>query len=118
MSIGRLVASLTIVVAFGACSTRTPAPSTGSTSAPEATGPRPIVVQGAMAVEVRTLVAALEQPVEEHAQGWTFWRGTIDGYPVVVSKTLVSAERVTARRTAGSAGFLPVVLGLAHGGVT
>ena len=110
MSIGRLVASLTIVVAFGACSTRTPAPSTGSTSAPEATGPRPIVVQGAMAVEVRTLVAALEQPVEEHAQGWTFWRGTIDGYPVVVSKTFKGMANAAAATALAAERYHPVAI--------
>jgi len=99
VSIGRLVASLTIVVALGGCTTRTPAPSAGTEATTEAISPRPIVVQGAMAVEVRALVAALEQPTEEHVQGWTFWRGTIGGYPVVVSKTskgMANAAAATA----------------------
>jgi len=59
-----------------------------------ATGP--VVVQGAMDVEVRTLAAALESPVEEHVGAWTFWRGTIGGAPVVVSKTLKGMENAAA----------------------
>jgi adenosylhomocysteine nucleosidase len=53
----------------------------------EAARPRPVVVQGAMDVEIKTLAASLQDATEEHVAGWTFWRGTIDGYPVVVSKT-------------------------------
>src|SRR4029077_17656049 len=50
--------------------------------------PRPLLVQGAMDAEVRKLVAALDQPSETRVGGWTFWSGTLDGYPVVVSKTM------------------------------
>jgi adenosylhomocysteine nucleosidase len=56
----------------------------------------PVVIQGAMDVEVRKLAAALVRPVEEHAGGWTFWRGSIDGAPVVVSKTLKGMENAAA----------------------
>lgn len=55
-----------------------------------------MVIQGAMDVEVRVLVAALESPVEEHIGGWTFWRGAIGGVPVVVSKTLKGMENAAA----------------------
>jgi len=50
--------------------------------------PAPIVVQGAMDVEIRKLAGTLANVSEEHVRGWTFWRGTLDGYPVIVSKTL------------------------------
>jgi adenosylhomocysteine nucleosidase len=66
---------------------------------PAAQAPRPIVVQGAMDVEIRSLAAALQNAAEEHVAGWTFWRGTIDGYPVVVSKTqkgMANAAAATA----------------------
>ena len=65
-------------------------------SAPRNQVPGPVVVQGAMDVEVRALVAALESPVEEHVGGWTFWRGAIGGAPVVVSKTLKGMENAAA----------------------
>lgn len=74
MSIARVVASCLIVAVAAAC-------------APAARAPDPIVIQGAMPVETRELVAALASPAEHEVQGWTFWTGTLDGYPVVVSKT-------------------------------
>ena len=74
MSIARVVASCLIVAVAAACT-------------PAARAPDPIVIQGAMPVETRELVAALASPAEHAVQGWTFWTGTLDGYPVVVSKT-------------------------------
>jgi adenosylhomocysteine nucleosidase len=58
--------------------------------------PGPVVIQGAMDVEVLRLAAALDRPVEEHVGGWTFWRGSLDGKPVVVSKTLKGMENAAA----------------------
>ena len=49
--------------------------------------PRPILVQGAMTIEVQQLAARLDAVTEERVGGWVFWRGTVDGYPVVVEKT-------------------------------
>jgi adenosylhomocysteine nucleosidase len=57
---------------------------------------RPVVVQGAMDVEVRKLAGALANVSEEHVQGWIFWRGTLDGYPVIVSKTLKGMSNAAA----------------------
>ncbi len=48
----------------------------------------PLLVQGAMTIEVDRLVARLDGARIEQVGGWTFWRGTIDGYSVIVSKTL------------------------------
>ncbi len=47
----------------------------------------PIVVQGAMVSETERLIALLEHPTLERIGGWSFWRGTVDGYPVIVSRT-------------------------------
>ena len=58
--------------------------------------PPPVVVQGAMDVEVQRLVGALENAKEEKVRGWTFWRGTVAGYPVVVSKTLKGMSNAAA----------------------
>jgi adenosylhomocysteine nucleosidase len=74
MSIARVVASCLIVAVAAAC-------------APATQAPDPIVIQGAMPVETQELVAALANPAEQQVQGWTFWTGTLDGHPVVVSKT-------------------------------
>jgi len=61
-----------------------------------APAPRPVIVQGAMDVEIRKLAASLEHATEEQVQGWTFWRGTIDGYPVVIEKTLKGMSNAAA----------------------
>jgi adenosylhomocysteine nucleosidase len=70
----------------------------------------PIVVQGAMDVEVRRLAAALENPREEKVRGWTFWRGTVDGYPVVVSKTLKGMENAAAATALAAQLYQPVAI--------
>jgi adenosylhomocysteine nucleosidase len=57
---------------------------------------RPVVVQGAMDVEIRQLAGRLERATEETIGGWTFWRGTIDGHAVVISKTLKGMENAAA----------------------
>ena len=69
----------------------------GCAAAPAA--PPPILVQGAMPVETQVLVEALANRAEQHVQGWTFWTGTVGGYPVVISKTqkgMANAAAATA----------------------
>ena len=91
MSLVRLMIAFVAATLLTACqSTAPPAPVTAAEAI------RPIVVQGAMDIEVRALVASLEHPTEEHVQGWTFWTGTIAGYPVVVSKTLKGGANAAA----------------------
>lgn len=58
--------------------------------------PRPLVVQGAMQIEVEALSTKLEQPTVERVGDWMFWRGAIDGYPVIVSKTLKGMSNAAA----------------------
>ena len=60
------------------------------------TSPRPIVVQGAMPSETDRLVAKLDNATAEKVGGWTFWVGTIDGYPVIVSRTLKGMSNAAA----------------------
>lgn len=78
----KALAPLAVVLLITACA---PAPAV-----------HPIVLQGAMDVEIRKLAAVLEHPREEHVAGWTFWIGEIDGYPVVVSKTLKGLANAAA----------------------
>src|SRR5690348_7894641 len=79
MRITAYIASLCGAMAIvGACA------SGGASPAPL----HPLVLQGAMDAEVRGLVSALQNPSETHVGEWTFWSGTLDGYPVVVSKTM------------------------------
>ncbi|MCX6143624.1 MAG: 5'-methylthioadenosine/S-adenosylhomocysteine nucleosidase [Ignavibacteriales bacterium] len=57
---------------------------------------RPVVVQGAMKSETEKLVSCLDNVSIEKVGGWTFWRGTIDGYPVIVSRTLKGVANAAA----------------------
>jgi adenosylhomocysteine nucleosidase len=71
---------------------------------------RPIVVQGAMDIEIRKLAAAIQNATEEHVSGWTFWRGTIDGYPVVISKTLKGMENAAAATALAAERYHPIAI--------
>lgn len=63
-----------------------------------------------MDVEVRTLAAALEHPIQEQIAAWTFWRGTLDGYPVIVSKTLKGMENAAAATALAAEHFQPAAI--------
>ena len=80
------IATLLTAVLWAACGSRQAAPAAA----------RPVVVQGAMDVEMRALAASLEHATEEQVQGWSVWRGTIDGYPVVIEKTLKGMSNAAA----------------------
>jgi adenosylhomocysteine nucleosidase len=71
---------------------------------------RPIVVQGAMDVEIRKLAAVLEHPTGETVGGWIFWRGTIDGYPVVISKTLKGMSNAAAATALAAERYHPIAI--------
>jgi len=71
---------------------------------------RPIVVQGAMDVEIRRLAAALDHAEEQKVRGWTFWRGEVDGYPVVISKTLKGMENAAAATALAAERYDPIAI--------
>ena len=101
----RAIATLLAGALLTACVTR------------EATAPartfeaaRPVVVQGAMDIEVKKLAGALENVTEEKVQGWTFWKGTLDGYPVVISKTLKGMSNAAAATVLAAERYHPVAI--------
>jgi adenosylhomocysteine nucleosidase len=69
-----------------------------------------VVVQGAMDVEIRKLAGAIQNVTEENVSGWTFWRGTLDGYPVVISKTLKGMENAAAATALAAERFHPIAI--------
>jgi adenosylhomocysteine nucleosidase len=80
-------------------------------SAPAAmAGPRPVVVQGAMPIETEALVQRLEHVRVESVLGFTFWRGTLGGYPVVVSKTRKGVANAAAATALAVERFRPVAI--------
>ena len=70
----------------------------------------PILVQGAMTSETELLVGLLEQPRHEQVGTWSFWHGTIDGYPVVVSKTNKGMSNAAAATALAIERFHPVAI--------
>ncbi len=104
-AIPRVITTLLLGALLTACTTREAAPpSPSSLAAP------PVVVQGAMDVEVRALVAALEKVTEEKTGGWTFWSGTLDGYPVVISKTLKGMSNAAAATALAAERYHPAAI--------
>ena len=81
-----------------------------TTPARAATSARPVVVQGAMDVEIRELAGAIENVTEEKVGEWTFWSGMLDGYPVVVSKTLKGMSNAAAATALAAERYHPVAI--------
>jgi adenosylhomocysteine nucleosidase len=98
-------ASVLVCVLVTACTTaRYGASPTGDSFS------RPIVVQGAMDVEVRKLAATLNGVTQTQVADWTFWTGTIDGYPVVVSKTRRGTTNAAAATAIAVEHFHPAAI--------
>ena len=101
----RLMATLLAGALLTACVTRDAAAPARAFAAA-----RPVVVQGAMDVEIKKLAAVLENVTEEKISGWTFWRGTLDGYPVVISKTLKGMSNAAAATALAAERYHPVAI--------
>lgn len=76
---------------------------------PQAPKP-PVIVQGAMVSETEKLIALLEQPTLEQIGGWSFWRGTVDGYPVIVSRTNKGMSNAAAATALAIERYRPVAV--------
>jgi adenosylhomocysteine nucleosidase len=71
---------------------------------------RPVIVQGAMELEVKKFASRLDNVSVEKVAGWTFWRGTLDGYPVIVSKTLKGVSNSAAATVIAAERYHPVAI--------
>lgn len=71
---------------------------------------QPILVQGAMTSETEHFVSRLENAQLEQVGAWTFWRGTVDGYPVVVSKTNRGMSNAAAATALAIEHFRPAAI--------
>ena len=104
-SLSRAVLCASLLLAgCGAPDQRTPS------AAAERQTLRPVVVQGAMPVETERLASRLDGVTEERVGGWTFWRGTLDGYPVIVSKTLKGMSSAAAATAIAIERYRPVAI--------
>ena len=71
---------------------------------------RPVVVQGAMPSETDKLVSRLDNARLEQVGEWKFWRGTLDGYPVIVSRTLKGVANAAAATAIAIERFHPIAI--------
>ncbi|OCH12682.1 5'-methylthioadenosine nucleosidase [Aliivibrio sp. 1S165] len=72
--------------------------------------PKPIVLQGAMDIEVNYMIEQLNNKQEVTFGSWTFWTGTIDNYPVIVSRTEVGIANASASTTLAIEKFSPSMI--------
>jgi adenosylhomocysteine nucleosidase len=72
--------------------------------------PRPVLVQGAMQMEIELFASRLASVSVERIGGWTFWRGTLDGYPVILSKTLKGVSNAAAATAIAAERFHPIAI--------
>lgn len=70
----------------------------------------PIVIGGAMDVESLAMVESLSDVNEITYGGWTFWKGKLDDYPVVIARTEVGVTNAAASTTLAIEKFQPRVI--------
>ena len=63
-----------------------------------------------MPIEVEKLAGRLDNVGVEQVGGWTFWRGTLDGYPVIVSETLKGMSNAAAATVIAVEHYHPVAI--------
>ncbi|MEL3971774.1 5'-methylthioadenosine/S-adenosylhomocysteine nucleosidase [Rossellomorea oryzaecorticis] len=64
--------------------------------AAEAKEQQPIIVQGPMPIEAEKLADRLEDVKEEKSGSFVFYKGKLDGYPVIIAKTGKGMENTAA----------------------
>lgn len=71
---------------------------------------KPILIQGAMQVEIDYLIEQLENLKKVDVQGYEFYEGEIEGYPVVISKTSVGGIQVSVATLLGILTYHPKIV--------
>jgi adenosylhomocysteine nucleosidase len=106
----RRVCSLLLIAVLANAVPALPQTPDGGARPVDAAQGRPIVVQGAMQIEVEKLVGRLENATLEQIGGWNFWRGTVNGYPVIVSKTLKGIANAAAATVLAIERYHPIAI--------
>jgi adenosylhomocysteine nucleosidase len=60
--------------------------------------------------ETEKLASSLDNVTIERVGGWTFWRGTLDGYPVIVSRTLKGIANAAAATAIAVERYNPIAI--------
>lgn len=70
----------------------------------------PILLQGAMELEITTLLAALTEVEEKLVGSFQFWQGNLGRYPVVLSQTGIGTAAAAAATALGCERFQPALV--------
>lgn len=79
-------------------------------SSPQSKVQQPIVIQGALPIETEYLAKKLNNVQEETIGGWKFWKGTYQGYPVIISKTRMGMSNSAAATAIAITQYKPIAI--------
>lgn len=71
---------------------------------------QPIIIQGALPIETESLAAKLSNTTTETIGGWKFWKGTYEGYPVIISKTRMGMSNSAAATAIAIERYKPIAI--------
>lgn len=71
---------------------------------------RPIIIQGAMEMEVEELLKQIEVTRKDDINGFHFYIGNLDGYPVIISETQVGMMNATMATVLAIKTYNPIVI--------
>lgn len=71
---------------------------------------QPIIIQGALPIETENMVSQLSNPTMETFGGWQFWKGTYQGYPVIISKTRMGMSNSAAATAIAIQQYQPIAI--------
>ncbi|MDQ0483807.1 5'-methylthioadenosine/S-adenosylhomocysteine nucleosidase [Guptibacillus hwajinpoensis] len=88
---GSMVMGVLLLLVLGACQS-----SNSESSAETEAAQKPVIVQGPMPIEAEEFAQKLDDVKEETSGSFVFYKGTLDGYPVIVTKTGKGMENTAA----------------------
>lgn len=71
---------------------------------------KPILIQGAMQVEIEYLISQISNMQKDVIKGYEFYKGELDGYPVVISKTNVGEIEMSVATLLGIINYSPIAI--------
>ncbi|MCA0988515.1 5'-methylthioadenosine/S-adenosylhomocysteine nucleosidase [Guptibacillus algicola] len=98
--------SVLVVSVFAGCSSST---ESGAEAAKEKKQ-QPIIVQGPMPIEAEEFAGKLDDVKEEKSGSFVFYKGTLDGYPVIVTKTGKGMENTAAATAVAIEKYDPIAI--------
>lgn len=71
---------------------------------------KPILIQGAMQVEIEYLISQISNMQKDVIKWYEFYKGELDGYPVVISKTNVGEIEMSVATLLGIINYSPIAI--------